>query len=88
MKFVQAHVNAATTERDALVLKAQALFHAGSALQLNMAAGANHAVPGYGSVRCAQRPGNLPGMPRIAGRARHCTVRGDFASRDFPNRPD
>ncbi len=79
-------MNAAATERDAFVFKAQPLLHAGMAAQLDFAARAHDAVPRNGAMGGAEGPGDLAGMAWKARGTRDFAISRDFTSRNLPNR--
>ena len=52
--LVLRHVHALAAEADTFHLQAHALLHTGFELQLNLAAGAHHTLPGQPRVRTPQ----------------------------------
>ena len=57
----------------------------GMPVELDFAAGADHAMPGNRAVRGAEGPGDLPGVLGKSGGAGYLAVGRDLAAGNFPD---
>jgi hypothetical protein len=83
---VQPHVDAPPAEGDAFIFEPEPLLHTWMPAELDLAAGADYAMPRDCAMCGPQRPGDLPRVPGKSGRTRYLTISCDLTSWNPPHR--
>src|SRR2546422_30524 len=80
--LVRDDVDALADEFDAFHFEAHPLLESGFELQLDLTAGADHALPWEIAVSAAQERGDVAVVERVSGGRSHLAVGRDLALRD------
>jgi hypothetical protein len=83
---VRRDIDALADEAHAFHFEPRELFEAGLELQLDLAARADHSLPGQVAMPAAQQRGHVPVIERIAGGGRDLAVGRHLALRNLADR--